>query len=359
MTQLTPELLAVLHRPVLDETDLFTLDDFFELAEVDELRAQAQDRRRADAILHACAAELPALHPNRAALLALLGGAIVEGGADPRILFPAALARLGAWLPELAPFCARAVEDDDDGATDDERLNWHAARQRLDALDGRQGREIDALRDAVDTLVLPLMAMLMRDRDNHGDLVADTALQALLERIADNDSLPFDQLHFLCAASALSYEPECVVVLPASGTGFVASAHAVNNTFHAFTLLQRLIGEHARTLRVGKPIAPRSGDEDRRSGFVGVSLAAGACVRERRAGRQPGARMGRSVVAQPPQARQMRTDRAGDGRGYQEELERLQWRLPSGAEPVRDAGAVPDAGGSGRVSGLMRRAKSA
>lgn len=265
MTQLTPELLAVLHRPVLDETDLFTLDDFFELAEVDELRAQAQDRRRADAILHACAAELPALHPNRAALLALLGGAIVEGGADPRILFPAALARLGAWLPELAPFCARAVEDDDDGATDDERRDWHAARQRLDALDGRQGREIDALRDAVDTLVLPLMAMLMRDRDNHGDLVADTALQALLERIADNDSLPFDQLHFLCAASALSYEPECVVVLPASGTGFVASAHAVNNTFHAFTLLQRLIGEHARTLRVGKPIAPRSGDEDQDS----------------------------------------------------------------------------------------------
>lgn len=262
MTLLTPEFLAVLHRPVLSEADLFTIDDFFELTEVDDLREQAQDPARADAILRACAAELPALHPNRAALLALLGGAIVERGADPRILFPAAQARLGAWLPELAPFCATEVEEGDDEATDDERRDWQAARQRLDALSAQQSWEVDALRDAVDTLVLPLMAMLMRDRDNHGDLVADTALQSLLDRMADNGSLPFDQLYFLCLASAMSNEPECVVVLPASGTGFVASVHAVNNTFHAFTLLQRLIGEHAQTLRVGKPIAPRSGDED-------------------------------------------------------------------------------------------------
>ncbi|VWC06891.1 hypothetical protein BLA13014_05023 [Burkholderia aenigmatica] len=262
MTLLTPEFLTVLHRPVLDEADLFTMDDFFELTEVDDLREQAQDRARADAILRACAAELPALHPNRAALLALLGGAIVERGADPRILFPAAQARLGAWLPQLAPFCARAVEEGDDEATDDERRDWQAARQQLDALDAQQRREVDALRDAVDTLVLPLMAMLMRDRDNHGDLIADAALQALLDKVADNDSLPSDQLHFLCRASALSYEPECVVVLPASGTGFVASAHAINNTFHAFTLLQRLIGEHAQTLCVGKAIAPSNGDEE-------------------------------------------------------------------------------------------------
>ncbi|WP_431227122.1 hypothetical protein [Burkholderia contaminans] len=262
MTLLTPEFLAVLRRPILDEADLFTMDDFFALPEVDELREQAQDPARADAILHACAAELPTLHPNRAALLALLGGAIVERGADPRILFPAAQARLAAWLPELAPFCATEVEEGDDEATDDERRDWQVARQRLDALSAQQSREVDALRDAVDTLVLPLMAMLMRDCDNHRDLVADTALQSLLDRMADNGSLPFDQLYFLCLASAMSNEPECVVVLPASGTGFVASVHAVNNTFHAFTLLQRLIGEHAQTLRVGKPIAPRRGDED-------------------------------------------------------------------------------------------------
>ncbi|WP_175970486.1 hypothetical protein [Burkholderia sp. BCC0322] len=262
MTPLTPECLAVLHRPVLDEADLFTIDDFFELAPIDALLEQAQDPACADAILRACAAELPALHPNRAALLALLGGAIVERGADSRILFPAAQARLDAWLPELAPFCARAVEEGDEEATDDERRDWQAARQRLDAQSARQRWEVDAWRDAVDTLVLPLMAMLMRNRDNHRDLVADTALQSLLDRMADNDSLPFDQLHFLCTASALSYEPECVVVLPASGTGFVASVHAVNNTFHAFTLLQRLIAEHAQMLRVGKPIAPRNGDEE-------------------------------------------------------------------------------------------------
>jgi hypothetical protein len=257
VTLLTPECLAVLHRPVLDETDLFTPDDFFGLPEIQALHERAQEH--ADVVLHACAAELPTLHPNRAALLALLGGAIVEGGGDPRILFPAARTVLGTWLHELAPYCARSTEDDDE-ASDDERRDWLAARRRLDALDERRGREVDTMRDAVDTLVLSLMTMLMRDRDNHRRFVGDTPLQALLGRTADNDSLPFDQLHYLCAASAVSYEPELVVVLPASGTGFVASALGINNTFHAFTLLQQLIGEHARALRVGKTIAPRDGD---------------------------------------------------------------------------------------------------
>ncbi|CAB3751628.1 hypothetical protein GQ57_04820 [Burkholderia sp. MSh2] len=262
MTQPIAELLAVLQRPVHGQADLLTLDDFFELTEVHAVHEQTEDRSCADTFLHACAAALPALHPNRAALLALLGGAIVERGADPRILFAAARAVLGAWLRELAPYCAQAVEEEDDEADDEARRDWHAARQRLDARDERQAWEVDALRAAVDTLVLPLMAMLMRDRDNHRDFVADAALQALLDRMADNDSLPFDQLHYLRTASALTYDPECVVVLPASGTGFVASAHAVNNTFHAFTLLQRLIGEHAHALRIGRPIAARIGDEE-------------------------------------------------------------------------------------------------
>jgi len=51
-------------------------------------------------------------------------------------------------------------------------------------------------------------------------------------------------------------------VLPASGTGFIAEAHAINNTFHALTLLQILIGEHAQALRVQREIASRTPDMD-------------------------------------------------------------------------------------------------
>jgi len=78
-----------------------------------------------------------------------------------------------------------------------------------------------------------------------------------------NDSLPFEQLHYLWMAAQVSYVDELVVVMPASRSGFVARAHAVNNTFHAFTLLQIIIGEHAEALGVKRDIAPRQPDMER------------------------------------------------------------------------------------------------
>ncbi|KAG1242372.1 hypothetical protein G6F65_023056 [Rhizopus arrhizus] len=51
--------------------------------------------------------------------------------------------------------------------------------------------------------------------------------------------------------------------MPASRSGFVVQAHAVNNTFHAFTLLQIIIGEHAEALGVKRDIAPRQPDMER------------------------------------------------------------------------------------------------
>ena len=79
-------------------------------------------------------------------------------------------------------------------------------------------------------------------------------MQARIYRLNRNGSLPFEQLHYLWLAANMSYEDELVVVLPASGTGFVARAHAVNNGFHAFTLLQNLIREHGQALGVRQAI---------------------------------------------------------------------------------------------------------
>lgn len=51
-------------------------------------------------------------------------------------------------------------------------------------------------------------------------------------------------------AADISYEDALAVVLPASGTGFIARVHAANNGFHAFSMLQRLIRHHSQALRV-------------------------------------------------------------------------------------------------------------
>ena len=121
------------------------------------------------------------------------------------------------------------------------------------------------MQQAVELLVLPMMAMVLRDERNHRAFLADDALQARIYRLNRNGSLPFEQLHYLWLAANMSYEDELVVVLPASGTGFVARAHAVNNGFHAFTLLQNLIREHGQALGVRQAIvdrAPPSEDND-------------------------------------------------------------------------------------------------
>ncbi len=255
-----------LRAPVGSPAELDTLEKFFQRPEVSAFYAEAQEPGETGAALQFCAGLLPTLHPSRAAGLALMCGSLVEDGADPVILFPTLQALLRPWLETLRPYCAQEVEADDDEVEEADRQAWADAQARLAAVPQDQRWEVDALQEAVDTLVLPMMAMVMRDRRNHQALIDDDALlEGLYAMTTMNDSLPFEQLHFLWLASRISYEDELVVVLPTSGTGFVARAHGINNNFHAFTLLQILIGEHAQALGVRREIAPREPDADRDS----------------------------------------------------------------------------------------------
>ncbi len=250
-----------LRTPVRSPADLDTLEKFFQRAEVSAFYAEAQDPDETDAALRFCVDLLPALHPSRASALALMCGSLVEDGADPTSLFPTLQALLRPWLETLQPFCAQEVEEDDDEVEAADRQAWADAQARLEAVPVDQRWQMDALVDAVDTLVLPMMAMVMRDRRNHQAFVEDGELMERLYAMATlNDSMPFEQLHFLWLASRISYEDELVVVMPTSGTGFVARAHGINNTFHAFTLLQILIREHVQALGVRREIAAREPD---------------------------------------------------------------------------------------------------
>ncbi|MFJ1300639.1 hypothetical protein ACILG0_11770 [Pseudomonadota bacterium AL_CKDN230030165-1A_HGKHYDSX7] len=269
----SPELLAVLHEPLTTAEQRDTPDVFFARPELAALYAQAQDPEHTEAVLRACASLLPLLHPHRASLLALMGGVLVEDDADPTLLFAACLVLLDRWLAELEPFCASEVEDDDDEVAPEDRQAWEAARQRMADVPREERWQVETLHQALELLVLPMMTMVLRDTGNHAAFVADPTRLARLHKMSTNDSLPFEQLHYLWLAACMSYEDELVVVLPATQTGFVVRAHALNNTFHAFTLLQRLIREHADALRVTPPAVPQAGDE---AGAIATATAAPA-----------------------------------------------------------------------------------
>lgn len=259
-------LATALQTPVTSADDLDTLEAFFQRPEVRAFYRDAEDPAHTEACLRFCAELLPSLHPGRAAALALMCGSLVEDGADPSRLFPALQALLRPWLRTLRPYCALEVEEDDDEAEAEDRQAWREAVARLEAIPADQRWQIEALVGAVDTLVLPMMAMLMRDRRNHQAFVADAELMDLLYAMTScNDNLPFGQLHYLWLASRISYEDELVVVLPTSGTGFVARAHGINNNFHAFTLLQNLMRDHLRPLGIRREIALREPDAERDS----------------------------------------------------------------------------------------------
>lgn len=258
------DLIAAVSPPVLTFDDLESLEQFFNRPEVRAFYVHAQDASYTAASLQACADLLPRLHPNRASALALMCGSLVEDDADPTILFPTLQSLLRQWLQTLRPYCAQEVEADDDEVEESDRQAWADAQATIAAVPEDERWQVDALHESVDVLVLPMMTMLMRDQGNHHAFVSDEALMGLLYPMAtSNDSLPFEQLHYLWMAAQVSYVDELVVVMPASRSGFVARAHAVNNTFHAFTLLQIIIGEHAEALGVKRDIAPRQPDMER------------------------------------------------------------------------------------------------
>ena len=72
---------------------------------------------------------------------------------------------------------------------------WADAQARMKAVPQERRWEVETLQQAVELLVLPMMAMVLRDERNHRAFLADDALQARIYRLNRNGSLPFEQLH--------------------------------------------------------------------------------------------------------------------------------------------------------------------
>ncbi|WP_395316350.1 hypothetical protein [Variovorax sp. UC74_104] len=107
-TTLPPDFLATLRQPVLREADLETKSSFFSRKEVMDFYVSVMKSPEKNDVLQLAAAELPVLHPHRAALLALFCGALVEEGADPHLLFGAALEIMSGLLVSLSPSARRS-----------------------------------------------------------------------------------------------------------------------------------------------------------------------------------------------------------------------------------------------------------
>jgi hypothetical protein len=264
-TAFPPDFLATLRQPVLRDADLDTQPSFFTREDVRDFYLSVVNDPAKDDVLRIAATLLPDLHPHRAALLALFCGALVENGADPHLLFDAAQRLMGQLLASLEPFCATEPQEEDEDEQDEEDPDltaWEAANAALDALKPQERFEVGARQASVDLLVLPLMAMVMRDVRNHRALLADGELVTRIDAMSTSDTLPFEQLHFLRGAAQLAYEDELVVLLPTSRAGMVVKAHGLNNNFHAFSLLQDLMREHAKALGIRQPVAEAREDED-------------------------------------------------------------------------------------------------
>lgn len=252
-TTLPESLVEFLRQPVSAPEDRVEAQDFVRRSDVRELYRDTLGTPLADTMLAQCAALFPELNPNRASLLALFCGSWVEGGASPRIAFAAVLGALARALAMLRPYCADEEVEDDEEA----QAAARQARARLDSLTPSQSLLIDSAHPAVDLLVLPLMTMLMRSRENHRDFLAHGELLRDIDAmVKSNTTLPFENLHFLDHAAALTYEDELVVVLPATRSGLVVSAQGINCNFHAFSLLQPLLAAHGEQLglRVAAPL---------------------------------------------------------------------------------------------------------
>ena len=181
--------------------------------------ARSQPVATQNELLAALPERLPAMHPAKASAVLVLAGGLVENGADPEVLMPAALGHL----------------------------------QRLQALH-EEGERIPT--EAWRFAVMGLMAMLTRSRHNRAHLQAQPELLAWLTA---HDQLS-NHFQYLQHMAATSDETALWVIFPTHGTGLEVDVAQLNNTFHLLTLLQPLVREHAAALGLHRPPGPTNPD---------------------------------------------------------------------------------------------------
>jgi hypothetical protein len=209
---------AYAHEP----TDLPTLlgppSACFRLPAVRGLLEIAQSVETADElneILRRVAPTVGVPDPFKAAIMAMVGGTLVEWGADPGELAGLLLARLPAFLAAAESVAGRA------GAEGEESL--FTANP-----DGFRAWQ------ALSLMMLPTMAVLGRGAEFRQAARADAELVRGVEALRDHNR----EADFVATTLGFTDAMELVVLHPGEGKGFRVELEAVNTNFHLFTLLQ-------------------------------------------------------------------------------------------------------------------------
>lgn len=238
---------------ITSSADIINKQDFFSHQQVISFyKKYAENEQTQNEAIRALAPRLSQVPLPQAALLTLLCGCFVEDNGDPTIAFAESCHLMHSILKELSPYFAQKPEEDaDDNDNKQIAEQWLQVQTALAQLTESQRQSLEYLQQASETLVLPMMAMLMRNTENYRQFIQHTELLALIERGNMSECLELGQLYYLDQAAKLTYD-EIVVVLPESQSGILVQAHAVNNVFHAMSLLQPLLALHGKTLNLGK-----------------------------------------------------------------------------------------------------------
>lgn len=195
--------------------------------------------------------------PENAATLALACGGLIERGVEPAQFFDNACALLLHYLAEFEPFIGNEPNENDEiynknqAALEQDLKNWHLVKDKFDNLESDKKARLVDLTETINYLVLPIMACIIHHDDY---LEAFKTKKQFIEKIYDiyySDLIEINHLYFLIQTAAMS-NPDMVVLLYSSNTGFIVRGHHIRNGFHAIELLQPFIAERQEQLKVGK-----------------------------------------------------------------------------------------------------------
>ncbi|XZF15785.1 hypothetical protein ACTHGU_06590 [Chitinophagaceae bacterium MMS25-I14] len=218
--------------------------EIFSAPEILDYYSYVVNTQQTDEAIGEAASELHKIDIYAAACLALVCGAWVEGGGNPEVGFDSLLLLFQRILQEIYPYAAQLPDGDDAEGLEAAKERWDKVEAMTAAQSDPEKEQVASYIAALDLLVLPMMAMLMRSETNRTKFREDALdLGGYFYYIYYADNLEFENLHFLHHVYGLSDIDSLFIVFPKQKTGMEVSVHAVNNNFHLFTLLQALIAE--------------------------------------------------------------------------------------------------------------------
>jgi len=267
------------------ESRFYSQNEIFSQTEIRNFYELVLEEGNIDETLEKCKHLLTEISPCIASDLALLCGAWVEDGGDPKICLDSCFALLKILSEKVLPYVANKPEgiEKEETATpkkglldslstafkqlyekvlptsqnpveageinEEETRHWNETQSLLQNLSKKERKELEDNVAAINLLVLPLMTMLMRAKECRKKYVSGDYIEYdIIERLYYSETLEMEELYYLEQAFHISDIDSVFVIFPPQNIGIEVAIEGINNNFHFFTLLQDVIKEKAKDL---------------------------------------------------------------------------------------------------------------